>query len=462
VFIENQATANLYIYTPYTPNSAALAAGYGSAPCGAYGNRNFFLYFSDWFGSPSNWLAAGGFEGPASTGWVFPSGVNHAVRTDAATAQAGNDYLVANSPVAGRSFSQSVVRATNVGEQANAALWVRSSGTAPVSGVATLTGLGGTTESSSRAFTAGTTWSQVVVQLPVRTSNHTGVQLAVTVNTKAVNLYLDTATLTFGQAPIIQNHLANASFEGTFAKWTPGNGFINQQIYKTAQAKAGSWFAASNTSVGGRSFSQTVPVTASAHERWTASIWLRSSSANAFNGKLALWGLGGSSNVNVVKAYSVGSAWTRVQVTLDTATVVPKTLKLEVYMSTVISRGTLWLDGGVLSKNILTTGAMTTTTATVAGASLSQDVAIVPTVGDAYTAEVWVTTTGSTPFSGRLALWGLGTTNAAAAKAFTTTGARTLVQVTLPITSAGYTALRFQLYEDSSGSTITLDGAQLY
>ncbi|QXG77177.1 hypothetical protein KUM42_06575 [Modestobacter sp. L9-4] len=51
VYIENQATAGLYVYTPYQPNAAALAAGYGSAPCGAYGNRNFWLYYTDWFGS---------------------------------------------------------------------------------------------------------------------------------------------------------------------------------------------------------------------------------------------------------------------------------------------------------------------------------------------------------------------------------------------------------------------------
>ncbi len=50
VYIENLATSALYRYTPYQPNSAALAAGYGTAACGAYGNRNFYLYFSDWFG----------------------------------------------------------------------------------------------------------------------------------------------------------------------------------------------------------------------------------------------------------------------------------------------------------------------------------------------------------------------------------------------------------------------------
>lgn len=52
VYIANQATANLYYYTPYQPNRAALAAGYGLGDtCSSYGNRNFFQYFIDWFGS---------------------------------------------------------------------------------------------------------------------------------------------------------------------------------------------------------------------------------------------------------------------------------------------------------------------------------------------------------------------------------------------------------------------------
>lgn len=52
VYIANKATAALYYYTPYQPNRSALAAGYGLGDsCGAYGNRNFFQYFTDWFGS---------------------------------------------------------------------------------------------------------------------------------------------------------------------------------------------------------------------------------------------------------------------------------------------------------------------------------------------------------------------------------------------------------------------------
>lgn len=53
VHIQNQATAALYIYTPYRPNSAALSnyPGVGDG-CSAYGNRNFFAMFTNWFGNP--------------------------------------------------------------------------------------------------------------------------------------------------------------------------------------------------------------------------------------------------------------------------------------------------------------------------------------------------------------------------------------------------------------------------
>lgn len=51
VMIENVATASLYNYTPYQPNQAALNNLYGTGDgCSAYGNRNFWTYFSDWFG----------------------------------------------------------------------------------------------------------------------------------------------------------------------------------------------------------------------------------------------------------------------------------------------------------------------------------------------------------------------------------------------------------------------------
>jgi len=68
VFIQNQATASLYNYTPYQPNAAALASGYGSGnACSAYGNRNFWNYFTDWFGSTTQRPPFGSVDAVTST-----------------------------------------------------------------------------------------------------------------------------------------------------------------------------------------------------------------------------------------------------------------------------------------------------------------------------------------------------------------------------------------------------------
>ena len=56
VYIESKATAALYTYTPYQPNQAALNNMYGTGDnCSAYGNRNFWRVFRDWFGSGENY-----------------------------------------------------------------------------------------------------------------------------------------------------------------------------------------------------------------------------------------------------------------------------------------------------------------------------------------------------------------------------------------------------------------------
>lgn len=70
VYIENRSTQALYNYTPYRPNQAALNAGYGTGDsCSSYGNRNFYLYFRDWFGYNSGPAA---FKTPNSSTIYIP------------------------------------------------------------------------------------------------------------------------------------------------------------------------------------------------------------------------------------------------------------------------------------------------------------------------------------------------------------------------------------------------------
>lgn len=80
VYIENKATAALYYYTPYQPNAAALRAGYGTGDsCSAYGNRNFFNFFEDWFGStqsPSK-ITANLAQSPSGAIYLISNGTKH-------------------------------------------------------------------------------------------------------------------------------------------------------------------------------------------------------------------------------------------------------------------------------------------------------------------------------------------------------------------------------------------------
>lgn len=83
VYIQNQATAGLYNYTPYQPNAAALNNLYGTGDgCSAYGNRNFWRIFNDWFGStfgPPDYSCKNSVNvSGASTGEkVIPNQFNH-------------------------------------------------------------------------------------------------------------------------------------------------------------------------------------------------------------------------------------------------------------------------------------------------------------------------------------------------------------------------------------------------
>ena len=114
VLVQNYATAALYSYTPYQPNAAALANLNGTGDgCSSYGNRNFWVYYSSWFGDPLGsgegvgavaidqaWAASGGKTGPwgnriafsncltgvdcahvfenTIVGWTFDRGLFHA------------------------------------------------------------------------------------------------------------------------------------------------------------------------------------------------------------------------------------------------------------------------------------------------------------------------------------------------------------------------------------------------
>lgn len=501
VYIENQATANLYNYTPYQPNSAALANPYGTGDaCSSYGNRNFWRIFTDWFGNPTEGnLRAPSFEGGSTNGWGASNGfINQAVVNSPTQAQNGNWFLATNTPTTYRAMSQDVRRNVGVGEQATAKIWVRSESARPFTGVVALWGLGGaSTEQSNTTFTVTDAWQQITVKLPIRQSSQTIIRLDVYLLSTDGSLWMDNASLDFGAAPPIQNALQSPSFENSFAGWAPGNGFMNQQIYQDPSiVKHGSWFAASNTPVAGRSFAQLLPARPAVGERRTFSVWLRSQDpAKPFVGKVALWGLGGPQNIVNVTDFTATGEWQEVSVTLDISAEGLQYLKAEVYLES--TNNTLFLDDAMLGKNLLTAGSFeggsfqnwgtgngllnyavypssggnqaahgshfAATNTGTAGGSLAQTVKRIVPVGDSYVAEVWVRSADtSKTFSGTLALWATGGVTEVASAPFTANGTWQRVRIELPNRNDDHTALKFEIYLGTTDNTLFVDAAQVY
>ncbi len=146
ITIQNKATASLYYYTPYQPNAAALAAGWGIGDaCSAYGNRNFFLWFTSWFGSPrvaaadplaaaaasitSAWTSAGGSAG------VFgdPTGSVTAVASGATQTFAGGALYTSARGTVGLQGA-ALQKYTATGGPTGVLGWPTGGATAPVVG----------------------------------------------------------------------------------------------------------------------------------------------------------------------------------------------------------------------------------------------------------------------------------------------------------------------------------------
>jgi hypothetical protein len=500
VYIQNQATADLYIYTPYVPNDAALANLYGTGDsCSSYGNRNFFVLFTDWFGAPGNLLRSASFERGSVLGWGASNGfINQAVYNDASIAKDGSWFLATNTPVSGRALTQDVSRSAAPGQQYTATIWVRSASSTPVSGVLAVWGLGGgTTESASTTFTATASgWTSITTKLPLKAA-HSVIRVDIYMLTVNQTLWTDATQMTVGPAPVERNMLDQPSFEGQFGNWIPGNGFLNRQVYQDpSTAEDGSWFAATNAPAPDRSLAQDFTVVPAAYGRYDFTIWVRSADpATPVSGTVAIWGLGGSAITSGSSGFTSTGQWTQVTASLDVGTTGVNHIRAEIYLHT--ANATLFIDNATLAQNVVQAGSFegglvtnwqrdnasgnlvtysaasgispavgsyfAATNAPDATSSVYQDVKLRPVVGDTYVAEAWLRSAnpGST-YRGTFAVWGLGGTTDVGFTDFTVGDTWQKVAFPVHIANDGHTVLRAQMYLKTTGQTLFMDGIQVY
>jgi len=499
VTIANNATAGLYNYTPYQPNSAALLNLYGTGDsCSSYGNRNFWRIFSDWFGL-GNLVSAGSFEKSVSD-WRFgTSGVNRSLVGPTSTAQEGEYFLAANVSATGKSVYQDLAAIPKTGETYTASIWLRSGRAGEsFSGKVVLWALGGSAESAVASFTVTNEWTEVVVPLVVDRSGHSKLRLQVYFAETGKDLHLDNASVirTPWQPSRGDQDISSPSFEDGLGAWTFKNGFMNRVVYTIPElAFAGDRFLASNTQVRGRSVGLDVgTVVPRAGETYTALFWVRSGSASRpFEAKAAVWALGGSSEV-AVTAFTVSGEWTPVLVTLPVEKSGHTRLRLEVYLAStsydlriddVIVTASIVPDGSfeggwgdwrvsaaagqsLMSEGFGETGygsidGLTTAafTPSANGESMSVSVPRSVAAGETFTATLWLrTSVADTVFRGRLALWLLGGSTEVATRDIEITDEWTQVEVEVTAGSA-HSDIKLQMYASSPGVEVLVDSVAI-
>jgi len=498
VYIRNQATANLYIYTPYQPNAAALANPYGVGDaCSSYGNRNFWRIFRDWFGNPSNWLTSASFEG-STAGWSASNGfINRQLARDS-RAHDGEWFLAVNTSVRGRALSQTVTRTTRIGERIAVSIWVRSSSaTRTYTGKLVAWALGGTKESSGTSFTVGDEWTLVTTELDVTASTHDRVRLDLYLASTDATLWVDGAELGFSPSPPPKNRLGNASFETGLSPWYPGNGAVNLLVASDTRAYDGSRFLATNTAVRGRSLAQSVLTEVESGETLTFSVRTRAAGrGSAFSGKLVLWVIGPSGKRAGTESFTAVDEWGTVTTSVSAPATESVRLKAELYLGTTGT--TLWIDDAMLSPERLANGSFENGTqawsrsddtvnlvsystsatgidapdgarfaqanTTTSGASVSSEALVDVEAEEEYRGSLWIRTASSSDsFRGRLALWALGGEEAEVAVSdIDVDGEWRQIVVDLPVRRDGHTSLRLELYLDTPGVTVRMDDAHLF
>lgn len=497
VFIQNQATAGLYDYTPYVPNKAALANlnGVGDS-CSSYGNRNFWRIFSDWFGNPTGGLlSCTTFDG-CVTGWNFSGAIDRASYSGSA-AHSGTGYMALVPHTSGAGINQIVRRSVTVGDLYQGSFWVKAAVPGQtVRGSVVVWGIGGGgNENESQNFSVGSTWTQVTVNFQAAQRSHTEVALQLYLFSPNLHYDIDDASLSQlpSQPAKTTVPLQSPSFESGDAAWPSGTGVVNRVVYSGA-AEAGSHFFATNTKVAGSSFVQEVSWPVSSATSYTARIWLRSATGQPYRGSFVLWALG-SSNTNAATNFTVGKTWTQVQVTLPVRSSGQSRFAIEVYEDTLAPQ-TLYVDNASISTNQITDGSVElgaagwspnesgtnlqvyaanssqtamdgihfgATNVAASGGSIATSVVRQFQSGQTFTATMWIRAdnTGAT-FTGRLVLWELGPDGNSAAVTNVSVGNQWQeFTVTRTIQNSSATSLKLQLYEDAVGVTALFDGATL-
>ena len=306
--------------------------------------NTYGLQITQWLHWPLfNQLTNASFETGSRSPWAAASGPTTAYQvynTPAGQAMEGSWYMEMNTTGDNGSIYQDVLVPPQVGQSYTFSIWVLSRDGNDFSGTLAIWGLGGTSESGARDFTAGASWTAVSAPLNVNVSGHTKLRAQIYMHSTGRNLDLDGGQL-------VNAGPTNASFEIGSSSWsTMGLQTITYTVRDTPSGYAleGSRYAEVSTDPIGGSIYQDITIAPQPGQSYTLTVWVRCNCYpwQTVTGSLNLFALGNGNPGSGTTFTAVSWQWTRVSVTVDLPTTSNghTQLRAQIYVNTAL----LYLD----------------------------------------------------------------------------------------------------------------------
>jgi uncharacterized protein YbdZ (MbtH family) len=425
---------------------------------------------------------------------------------NASRSEQGNVFEEFNANVSSASIGQNIAIAPQVGQSYTFSIWVRApegepTGQINVFGLNASEGIG---DQGTTKFTANGKWQLVSVPLTVTQPGETSIRVQVYETAAGKNIDLDGGEL-------LLNQLTNASFAkqpefcGTPPGWfLNGNGGVENACadLNASRSEQGNVFEEFNANVSSASIGQNIAIAPQVGQSYTFSVWVRAPEGEP-TGQVNVFGLNSGEAVRdeATTKFAANGKWQLVSVPLTVTQPNEASIRVQVYETTAGKN--IDLDGGELLLNQLTNASFAKQpefcgtppgwflngnggvenacadlnasrseqgnvfeefNANVSSASIGQNIAIAPQVGQSYTFSVWVRAPEGEP-TGQVNVFGLNSGEAVRDEAttkFAANGKWQLVSVPLTVTQPAETSIRVQVYETTASKNIDLDGAQLH
>jgi hypothetical protein len=443
----------------------------------------------------ANLLTDGGFEA-GGVGWqTLAAGgavVNIANYTGAG-ARDGTHFEEANTSVDGGSIYQDIPVSMATNQSATFSIWARVAPGVTAGGQHVNLCLWALTTPNTPACqdrTLTNTWQQLEATMTVPG--------ATTTLRAQLYMYGPGTNFDFDGGVVSANLLTDGGFEAGGAGWhtlASGGGIVNIANDGGAGAHDGARFEEANTSTPGGSIYQDVPVSMTAGQSATLSMWVRLAAGVAASGQtvgLCLWALT-TPNTSACHTKALTGAWQQLQTTV-TAPAATSVLRAQVYMYP--TQTNIDFDGATLTPNLLADGGFEAGGAgwqtlaagggivniasykgasahdgtrfeeantSVDGGSIYQDVPVSLTTDQSATFSIWARVAPGVGVHGQhlnLCLWALTTPNTPACQNRALTNTWQELQATLTV-PAPTSTLRAQLYMYGTQSNFDFDGASL-